>query len=158
MAIQTQGTQVYFINPLASGGPEVVEIECPTGVTGLSMPKENIETTCLDSSARTYVPGLATPGAATITINFDPRVESHLQLNELWRSNEVVPIAIGFSDGTDAPTLNTAGDGFVFPTTRSYVYFEGFVQDIPLDFSLNAVVTADLTIQVSGPYIVYPAV
>ena len=68
MAQKTQGTMLYVIDPV---GNEVLEVGCITNISGLDSTLEQIETTCLSETARTYVAGLATPGTATFTINAD---------------------------------------------------------------------------------------
>lgn len=157
MAIKTQGTQLYFIDDLVTGGPEIVKVECATGLSGLSNPREQIETTCLESDTREYEGGLSTPGQLSVTINFDPANASHLRLYELWKANGPnIKFAIGVGEPRDTdPTLDTAGD-FNFPTSRSYIEFEGYVADIPLEFVLNSVVTSTVAVQVSGSYTIHP--
>lgn len=157
MAIKTQGTQLYFIDDQVTGGPEIVKVECATGLSGLSNPREQIETTCLESDTREYEGGLSTPGQLSVSVNFDPANESHLRLYELWKANGPnIKFAIGVGEPRDTdPTLDTAGD-FNFPTTRSYIEFEGYIADIPLEFVLNSVVTSTISVQVSGPYTIHP--
>lgn len=159
MAIKTQGTQLYFVDENASGGCEVVVVECATSMTGLSSPREQIETTCLESDTRQYEGGLSTPGQLTVSINFDPSLPSHLRLYELWKENGPnSKFAIGLSTPVDsAPTLDSDCD-FEYPTNRTFVEFEGYVADIPLEIALNSVVTTAVSIQVSGPYTVFPKV
>lgn len=159
MAIKTQGTQLYFIDDQVTGGPEIVKVECATGLSGLSNPREQIETTCLESDTREYEGGLSTPGQLSVSVNFDPANESHLRLYELWKANGPnIKFAIGVGEQRDTdPTLDTAGD-FNFPTTRSYIEFEGYIADIPLEFVLNSVVTSTIAVQVSGPYTIHPKV
>lgn len=154
MALKTQGSQLFIIDEEASGGPEILTVECTTSMDGLGAPREQIETTCLESDAREYVGGLTTPGQITVTLNFDPQNESHFRLYEMWKANDNLKMAIGLSTPLTPPTLDTAGD-FEFPTTRNYVYFEGYVVDLPINVSLNAVVTATVPIQVSGEYILF---
>lgn len=157
MAVKTQGTQLFVIDEFASGGAEILTIECATSLSGLGAPREQIETTCLESDSREYVGGLSTPGQLTVTINFDPAVESHFRLYELWKDNNNFKAAIGFGPETDVPTIATDGE-FDLPTARSFVTFEGYVVDLPLEFALNAVVTATIPIQVSGEYLLFPKV
>lgn len=144
MAVKTQGTELYFLDPEDGS---VVEVGCVTTITGLTAARDQIETTCLDSGARTYEAGMATPGAAQFTINADPGDPSHVRLHELYVSGEKVDWALGWSDGTAAPTSDT--DGLVLPSTRSWINFNGYVSDFPFDFALNAVVTSNLSVQVS---------
>lgn len=151
MSLKTQGTMLYFIDP---ANLAVVKVGCPTNITGLSVPRDQIEVTCLDSSAREYVAGMGTPGTATFAINFDPQDPSHVRLNQLYNQGVTLDWAIGLSDGTAAPTGDTDSAGFTFPPTRTFIAFDGFVNDFPFDFALNSVVTSNLGIQVSGAPVV----
>lgn len=151
MSVLSQGTHIYLINPLASGGPEVVQVECATTFSPGGNPADQIEDTCLEDSTRSYRPGLRTPGTATMGINADPTNESHLLLHELSETDPspIVQWAVGWSDGTDAPTLDSNGD-FDLPDTRTWFVFEGYVSDFPFDFAQNTVVTSEVSIQRSG--------
>lgn len=146
MAKKTQGTQLYVIDPYDDS---LLTVGCVTTISGITASRDQIETTCLESTARTYVAGMATPGAATFGINFDPSDASHIRLHELYVTGDVLDWAIGWSDGTAAPTINSSG-AFVLPTSRSWIAFDGFIQDLPFDFSLNAVVSSSVSVQVSG--------
>lgn len=146
MAVRSQGTEVWFIDPTTN---ELVRIVCVTTANFPGAPREQIETTCLESDARSYVPGLATPGAASFTINFDPAEPSHQRLYDLYDTAEDdVWFAVGWSDGTAPPTVDSSG--FVFPTTRSYLEVLASVTDVPFDFSVNSVVATAISLQVSG--------
>jgi hypothetical protein len=145
MAVKTQGTQLYFIDP---DDFSVVTVGCVTTLTGLTAARDQIETTCLDSTGRTYVAGMATPGQAQFTINFDPADASHTRLHELYVEGTTIDWALGWSDGTADPTEDSTA--FVLPSTRSWITFEGFIADLPFDFALNTVVTSNVSIQVSG--------
>lgn len=146
MAKKTQGTALYFIDPSAPG--VVVLVGCPTSISGITAARDQIETTCLGDAARTYIPGLATPGTATFTINFDPSDASHVLLHSLYVAGTTVDWALGWSDGTAPPTADS--NGFVLPTTRSWITFDGFPSDVPFDFTLNAVVASNISVQMSG--------
>lgn len=149
MSVITQGTQVYFLDPETS---LVVVVECTTAFTPGGSPADTIEITCLEDSVRAYARGLRTPGQASLTINADPQYESHIRLYELSQSDTTGNIkwAVGWSDGTEPPTVAVAGDDFELPTTRTWFTFEGYVSDFPLDFAANTVVTTVATIQRSG--------
>ncbi|WP_430317155.1 phage tail tube protein [Pseudomonas sp. p1(2021b)] len=154
MSILTQGTQVYaLVKPVTGTGPlTVLEVECATAFNPGGSPKEQIEDTCLSSKERTYKPGLRTPGQASLTINADPNNASHIRLHQLSEEDgdTTVKWAVGWSDGTAAPTLNTTGDDFELPETRTWFVFEGYVADFPFDFAANAVVSTAVSIQRSG--------
>lgn len=113
MSILTQGTQVYALMPPLTGtGPStVMEVECATAFNPGGAPKEQIEDTCLSSNERTYKPGLRTPGQASLTINADPNSASHIRLHQLSEANGDTTLkwAVGWSDGTAAPTVAASG-------------------------------------------------
>lgn len=146
MAKKTQGTELWFIDPT---GDVLTKVGCVTSINGLTAARDQIETTCLEDQARSYEPGLATPGAAQFGLNFDPSDASHVRLHELYvAGTNDIPFVIGWSDGTDAPTTDSSN--WVLGSTRSWIDFVGFVSDLPFDFSQNAVVASTVSIQVSG--------
>lgn len=145
MAKLTQGTQLYFVDP---DDFSIVEVECATAISGIEAARDQIETTCLAGTTRTYAAGMPTPGQASVTINFDPAEPSHVRLHELFVSGAQVNWAVGWSDGTAAPTADSNG-GLVLPTSRSWIDWNGFIASIPFDFALNAVVGSTMSIQLS---------
>jgi hypothetical protein len=153
MAIKTQGSELYFIDPDTFA---VTKIGCVTTLSGLTAARDQIETTCLDSTARTYVAGMATPGAAQFTVNFDPTDASHVRLHELYVEGVDLDFALGWSDGTGIPPTSDS-TAFTTPTTRTWILFSGFISDLPFDFALNTVVTSNVSIQVSGFPTLVPA-
>lgn len=154
MVVKTQGTQLFVLDPEATGGCEVLTIQCTTSLSGLGAAREQIETTCLEDSSRSYEGGLATPGALTVTVNFDPNNPTHYRLYELWKSNINFKASIGFGPETNVPDVDSACE-FDFPTARTYLSFEGYVSDLPLEIALNSVVTAAIPIQLSGDYTIF---
>ena len=155
MAIKTQGSQLYFKDP---ANDAVVAIQCSTGISGFSSPRDQIETTCLEDDSRSYEPGMRTPGAITLNLNFDPANASHLRIQQLYVSGErSIEFALGWSDGTAAPTVDTSGE-FDLPESRTYSVFNGYFADVPQEFALSAVVTAAASIQVSGDIEIVPKV
>lgn len=158
MAVKTQGTDLYVIDP-ADGS--VITVGCPTSIDGIDTTLDQIETTCLNSPARTYEAGMATPGTATFGINVDPRDASHVRLHQLKMAGTTLQWAIGWSeDPGTPPTVTVDSDGndvFVTPDSRSWILFEGFMNSFPFSFALNAVVESTVGIQVSGEPELIPA-
>ena len=150
MALKTARSSLYFIDP----DGQIVTVGCATSISGIGASRDQLEDTCLEDDARSYEAGLGTPGQATFTLNFDPADASHVRVYELWRSGEKVDWALGLSDGPAAPTalvpptLDSSG-GFDLPDNRSWITFNGYIADVPIDLALNALVTANVTIQVS---------
>lgn len=156
--MRTSGTELYFLDP---DDCSVVQVGCPTSITGLDSTIDQLETTCLESTARTYEAGLATPGTASFTLSLDPQDSSHTRLLELKTAGTSVKWVIGFPDavGTD-PTGATDSDGdcaFGLDPSRTWLEFDGFVNSYAFDFSLNALITATVGVQVSGDPVLTPA-
>lgn len=149
--MKSQGTNLYTIDP-ADGS--LIIVGCPTSIDGIDTSIEQIETTCLNDTTRTYEAGLATPGAATFGINVDPKDPSHLRLHQLKVAGTTLPWAVGWSESPDtAPTTEMDSDGeYVFVTNpaRSWILFDGFMNSFPFSFGLNAQVASTVGIQVSG--------
>lgn len=161
MAVKTQFTDLYFLDPDTG---EVVEVGCVTSITGLTATRDQIETTCLNSEGRTYEAGMPTPGTATFTINFGPDDESHVRLHELYREGTKVDWALGWGDYDQprgpglGPVPTPDSSGIDVPDTRTWIVFNGYVSDLPFDFALSAVVTSSVSVQVSDFPILTPKV
>lgn len=156
MTIKSQGTDLYTIDP-ATGA--LLDVGCITSLDGIDTAIDQIETTCLNDITRTYEAGLSTPGAATFGLQFDPSEANHIRLHQLKTAGTQLKWAIGFSDGTVAPTTGTDSSGdneFVLPPTRSWLVFDGYMNSFPFTFGLNTMVTSTVGIQVSGEPVLIP--
>lgn len=150
----TQGTHLFYIDPDTD---TIVRVICVTSIDGLTAPVDQVETTCLEDGSRSYIPGLATPGAMTFGINFDPQDASHIRLHELYTERaRDIPFALGFEGSVSEPTVGSDGD-FVFPTDRDFISWLGYFSDFPFSFALNSVVSSTIGVQVSGEVTVTPA-
>lgn len=157
-SVKTQGTELFLIDPENN---DRLKVGCITTITGLTAARDQIETTCLDSAAREYEAGMATPGAASFGVNFDPKDGSHVRLHELYVAGTKVDWALGWGDFLPGPpepgpvpTVDSDG-AFELPNTRSWITFNGYVSDLPFDFALNTVVTSNISVQVSDfPHLV----
>jgi len=140
--------------PLTPKTLEVMEIGCPTTFSPGGNPADQIEITCLNDSTRRYMQGLRTPGQATMTILADPKDPTHIRLFQLSETDDAedkdLTFAVGWSDGTDAPTVNGTGDDFSLPNTRTWFCFKGYISDFPFDFAQNTAVSTQMTIQRTG--------
>lgn len=153
--MKTQGTDLYVIDP---ADDSILAVGCVTSIDGIDTALDQIETTCLGDTTRSYEAGLATPGTATFGINTNPQDPSHVRLHALKVSGVVLKWAVGWSEQPGlAPTVDTAGD-FELPEGRSWLTFEGFMNSYPFAFAQNAVVQSTVGIQVSGEPQLIPAV
>ena len=156
MAVKTQNTSLYFIDPDTGAASDV---GCVTQIDGIDSSRDQIETTCLTSGDREYVAGLGTPGTASFTINVDPSNAVHVRMYQLKQRGDVLKWALGWGDGAldsngmismDPPTGVDSDGDFILPTTRSWLEFQGYLSSFPFSFALNAVVTSAIGIQISG--------
>lgn len=142
MAKLTQGTILYWIDGTT------VQAVAATNISGISAQRDSIETTNMSDTAKTFLPGLMSPGSAQFSIQFDPSDAVHKKLHAAYVAGTTIKWALGWSDGTTVPTIT--GSNFTLPATRSFLSFEGFIQDVSFDFGINTVATAQVSIQVSG--------
>lgn len=152
MSIKTQGTKLFCVDP---DGETLIEVGCVTSIDGIDTTNEQIETTCLDDLARTYVSGLATPGNATFGINFDPDDATHVRMHEIKRAGTTLEWVVGFSDGDIDPEIDSGGT-WDLSGTRSWIRFQGFMTSYPFNFAQNAVVQSTVGIQISGEPVLLP--
>ncbi|MND98163.1 hypothetical protein D3C80_905040 [compost metagenome] len=156
MTIKAQGTDLFAIDPATNS---LLDVGCVTSISGIDTAIDQIETTCLNDLTRTYEAGLATPGAATFGLQFDPADPAHIRLHQLKTAGTTLQWVIGFSDGTVVPTVGTDSSGdpeFVLSPTRSWLTFEGYMNSYPFEFALNTMVTSTVGIQVSGEPVLIP--
>lgn len=147
MAIKTQGTELFVLNETVSPST-IVEIGCPTSYNPGGSAADQIETTCLGDTERTYEAGLRTPAQETFEIVFDPADTSHRLLETLLTSGENVTWYAGLSDGTAPPTVS--GGQLQKPSTRTGFKFTASVQGVSYAIPTNEVVRATVTLQRSG--------
>ena len=150
--VKTQGTKLFFVDPLTSSVPAIVELACPTGVSGLGGAADQIETTCLNATVdRTFARGLGNPGQVTVPFNLIPTAVSHQLLFELSDSGEIVNFLACLSDGTAVPNALDSNDRIVPPNDRTSFGFDAYIADVNIDIATNEIVRGTLTLQRSGP-------
>lgn len=151
--VKTQGTHLYLADTFTSSVAEIVRFTCPTGITGLGGPKDQIETTCLEATDdKTFVPGLGNPGGVSVPFNLIPSAFSHQSLFDLKESGAVLSWIACLSESTTAPTLDS-DDEFEPPIDRTSFAFKAYIADVNLDIAGNEIVRGTLTLQRSGPVV-----
>ena len=149
--VKTQGTKLYFVDTLTSSVPAVIELACPTGITGLGGAADQIETTCLGATVdKTYTRGLGNPGQVSVPFNLIPTAASHQLLFELKEAGTTVNWLACLSDGLAAPTTLDSNDRIIPPNDRTSFGFDGYIADINIDVATNEIVRGTLTLQRSG--------
>ena len=149
--VKTQGTKFYFVDTLTSSVGAIVELACPTGITGLGGAADQIETTCLGATTdRTYTRGLGNPGQVSVPFNFIPTNVSHQLLFDLKEAGNTFNWLACLSDGTVAPTALDSNDRIVPPAGRTSFGFDAYIADVNVDIATNEIVRGTLTLQRSG--------
>lgn len=147
MAIKTQESQVYFIDPSTTPAT-VVELVGVTKIDGIDAPISSVESTTLASKHRDYTPGIAEPSTASISILSDPSEDSQTTLHALRNAGTVLHWAVGSSDGTAAPALDTDGKAFKQDAVaRTFLYFDGFATSWTHGYDVNGVATNEVGAQ-----------
>lgn len=157
--VKTQGSALYLVDrSVTASDPDLIKLDCPTGVQGLGGAKDQIEITCLDTIGdKEFAAGLGNPGQVTVPFNFIPSAFSHQNLLAYKESGETLDWILCLSESSEPPTLDT--DLLIVPpTTRSSFQFQGYVADVNFDLATNEIVRGTLLIQRSGnvtltPYI-----
>lgn len=152
MSMKTQGTHLYLIDPADCS---ILQVACVRGVTGVGATLNEDDETCLEDEAPSFSPGAWVPGTANFELNFDTANPSHKRLYELFMAKETLNFAVGWSDGTDAPGVDSDCD-FELPATRSWVTFVAYISGLPWDFALSARVTSSVPLRMSGVPVLIP--
>lgn len=153
MTVKTQGTELFLIDTVSSSQPAVIKFACPTGITGLGGPKDQIDTTCLDDTDDAQsTSGLGRPGQVSVPFNLITGASSHQTLFDLKEAGTVLSWIACLSESTDAPTMDS-NDAFVAPATRTSFKFQAYIADVNIDIAGNEIVRGTLSLQRSGPVV-----
>lgn len=148
--ISSQGTQLYFVHTLDSD-PTIVELTCPTGVSGLGGAADQYDTTCLSNrTSKTSMRGLENPAQVSVPFNMIPDATSQRALFELKRTGSDLKWLLCFSESATAPTTVDSDGAMVPPTDRTCIEFTAYVADLTLDVGGNSIVKGTLLLQRSG--------
>lgn len=157
--MKTQGTQLFVLDD-DSSPDEVVKVGNLTSIDGVGGSASDIDVTNFESQAMEFLVGLPDNGTSNFGINFAPGDESHIFLDGIngggrkwW--------AIGLSDGFDPVTgigiLPTISAGeFDLPNTRTWLLFQGSLQQFKYALATNDAVRVQASIRVSGKVYLRP--
>lgn len=153
MSMKTKGTSLYLIDPRDNA---LYKFHCPKGIDDPGVTVPEIDATCLDSDGMESDPGMPSTGAVSVTFDFDVARASHLILEE-FIAGDIKPLwALGFSDGTADPTVDSNGD-FVMPSTRSWInYGPAYVAGLSKGFAVNQNVASTMSFKPSGLPVTIP--
>ncbi len=116
------------------GGSAFADVAEINTITGPGMSRDIIDVTSLDSTGgyREFITGFRNSGTVVLAMNFT-RVTYELMLTD-FETDTVVSYEIAFPDA-DNTTIE----------------FDGLVTELPITVPADDKVTADVTIQISGP-------
>lgn len=108
-----------------------------TNISGPGSDFPEVDTTTMDSSSnyRTSVPGLGEPGEYTISLAYDPALTSHKRLAYYMGQRQTKSFKV-YQGGSTASFNEDAFSGWI----------KGLSREIPMD----NLITADVTIKVTG--------
>lgn len=151
--VKTQGTQLFMIDKFTSSTPEIIRFVCPTGISGLGGPKDQVDTTCLEvTDDKTSVAGLGNPGEVAVPFNLIPSSFSHQSLFDLKELGTTLSWIACLSESKTPPTLGS-NDEFDPPNDRTSFMFKAYIADVNIDIATNEIVRGTLTLQRSGTVI-----
>lgn len=151
--VETQGTRLHFVKPGET--PTLVKMTCPTGISGLGGPRDNIVVDCLENTGdRETRAGSATPGQISVPFNLVPGAASHQDLFTLRAGRDMIKWIVSLSDtGSAEPTLTTGN--ITPPATGTSLEFTAYIADVSIDIATNTLVTGTLVLQRSGPVVAH---
>lgn len=134
--VLTQGTKVWLLH----GTPATLtQMNCIKALVLGDDSATEIATTCLEEeNTTTSMYGLNTPGEGSIQIDTDPTNATHMLLLQLASEKAEVVAYVGWSDGTEPPTLS--GSDVTLPDTRTWSYFTAILRKGSPVFDADALV------------------
>jgi hypothetical protein len=136
--IKTQGSELYLLD---TDNATVLKIACIRGLSGVGGQSSDIDITCFDDiRSRRFLPGL-----------IDQDSPGYLRLGEIVAGGNY-KWAVGLSNGFGNDPTYDAGPpaDFTLPSGRSFILFEGGVNQLQRSGEIDSVWMADISIRVSG--------
>lgn len=142
--IKSQKTELYY----ASAATAASKVDCVTSISGLGGARDQIDTTCLDDTDRTFAPGFGNPGQVTVEFNFKSESTVHEALFALKDAGTTVSWGIYSSQATTAPTAVASEMQTV--VDRSSAIFDAYVSDVNVEIAGNDIWKCTMVLQRSG--------
>lgn len=144
-SLDATGTEFF----LSLDGTTVLKFDCPTAINGIGFTTGEVPNGCLDDTADTSRPGKKKLNTLSVPYNVQVGSEAHEYLMNLVNNpTEEIPYAIGWSNGTDDPTIATGA--FVAPgtpgaETRTITHGTGYVASNNIDINNGAIYAGTFT-------------
>lgn len=134
--VLSNGTAVWIVHGAVA---TLTKMGCIKALSLGDDSSTEIDTTCLEeSSTKTSMWGLNTPGEGSIQIDTDPKNLSHMTLLQLAAEKAEVQVYVGWADGIGEPTLVVAD--VELPTTRTWSHFNAILRKGSPVFATDALV------------------
>lgn len=134
--VLSNGTAVWIVHGTVA---KLTKMDCIKALSLGDDSSTEIDTTCLEeSSTKTSMWGLNTPGEGSIQIDTDPKNLSHMTLLQLAAEKAEVQVYVGWADGIGEPTLVVAD--VELPTTRTWSHFSAILRKGSPVFATDALV------------------
>lgn len=141
---KTQGLNAYIIE----SDDTVTDMGCLFEVDDISSERDDIDTTGLcQTDSKTYIAGLKDPGDTSWTLKYVKGGEAASKVKDLWDSGDIATFAVGLSQSADAPTI--ASGTITWPSSRTFIHFDGYVSDMPFSFEKEGIVTSEVAIKLT---------
>ncbi len=146
MGKSTRGTHFFVAFPGADGIVKVARLKCMSNLDYTGGTRGVKQGECLDDIKPNKKPDDMQEGSLSGTLQFDYDDPIHMEFINFAEDpdNDNYPLAVGFPDGEDEPTLDVDGE-FILPGSRTWRAGRGFVSGN----NLSAQVGADFTAPVS---------
>lgn len=150
MAVLAQGTEIFYIDPDATTGNEVVKVACPKTINPGTPSTDEHDTTNLCSTAKEKFLGLTDWGTCTINVDYDSSKDSIWRLVELSEQvpRPTVKFFIGMPGNTTPPEFDTSGH-LQLSKQREWRSFEGQVMSVAVTAEAGNVLPGDIEISIS---------
>ena len=129
----SQGTKLS----ISTDGTTWTEVGCVTSYSLERSERNTIETTCLNSSEKTFAMGLKDPGSLNFDLEYEQEGAGQGMLEDSYNSDVAYHFQIEYNNG------ETGG-------TNGNKTFEGFVSSISESGSVDDLLTESVTVQITG--------
>lgn len=134
--VLSNGTAVWIVHGAVA---TLTKMACIKALALGDDSSTEIDNTCLEeTTTKTSMYGLNTPGEGSIQIDTDPKNLSHMTLLQLAAEKAEVQVYVGWADGIGEPTLVVAD--VELPTTRTWSHFSAILRKGSPVFAVDAMV------------------
>lgn len=150
-----QGTAAYITHMDNTGRVNLVDLGCITSIGGVGMSASMRDRTALGDEFTKQEPGIFSAGTVEISTLLDVGPDTPTEvISDIFERRQKSEFIIGLSDSDSEPYIV---DGRIEPEYgRTWIKFEGYVQDWSTEMQLDAMVPLTVSYQPTDkPDIIY---